>query len=218
VESATVLGVYVGLPRPIGTARDGSPVVSSIAKDRVTTSTVTVGDISIDGDAQADLTVHGGPDKAVYAYPAAHYPHWRRAGFDVAVGGLGENLALDAGDEDHVRIGDIWRWGEVRLQVSQPRAPCYKLAIHVGRRGAGAELVRSGRCGWYLRTLTPGRAPTTGVVERIDTDPAEPTVAEAFAAAMGPRSPALRSDAALVARVAASRHLAAQWRAAIPTR
>jgi MOSC domain-containing protein YiiM len=212
MEPITVLGVFVGQPRVIGVGGDGQPVTSAIGKEPVTESSVAVGPGTIAGDAQADPTVHGGPDKVVYAYPAPHYAAWRAAGFALEVGGLGENLALDGASEHDVRIGDVWRWGDALLQVSQPRAPCYKLALHVGRRGAGREMVRTGRCGWYLRVLSRGVAPTAGLVERVGSDPAEPTVAEAFAAVVGPR-PGRDDDA--VARVRGSAHLAAQWRAAL---
>ncbi|HKH03584.1 MAG TPA: MOSC domain-containing protein [Acidimicrobiales bacterium] len=208
-ERATVVGVYVGRPAVIGADRRGAPVTSAIAKGPVAGTTIAVGELNLAGDAQADLSVHGGPDKAVYAYPAGHYAAWRAAGFDLAPGGVGENLALDGVTEDDVRIGDVWRWGDAVLQVSQPRSPCFKLAIHVGRRGAGAEMVRSGHCGWYLRVLTPGDAPTAGDLVREASDPDQPTVAEAFAAAIG------RAGPAVVARVAASPALAPQWRAGV---
>src|SRR5215207_7642292 len=136
MEPLTVLGVFVGQPRVIGVGGDGRPVTSAIGKERVTEPSVAIGLRTIAGDAQADLTVHGGPDKVVYAYPAPHYAHWRAAGFALDVGGLGENVAVDGAAEHDVRIGDVWRWGDALLQVSQPRSPCYKLALHVGRRGA----------------------------------------------------------------------------------
>ena len=204
-----VLGVYVGRPAVIGDDRRGDPVTSAIAKRPVTGPSIALGPLNLAGDDQAERTVHGGPDKVVYAYPVGHYPGWRAAGYDLSPGGLGENLALDGATEDDVRIGDVWRWGDTVLQVSQPRSPCYKLAIHVGTRGAGAHMVRTGHTGWYLRALTTGTAPTDGALVREATDPDEPTVAEAFAAAVG------RAGADVVARVAASPTLAAQWRAGV---
>ncbi|QYG95617.1 MOSC domain-containing protein [Iamia sp. SCSIO 61187] len=186
------------------------PVRSAIAKRRVSDPEVRVGTLNIDGDRQADLSVHGGPDKAVYAYPVEHYAAWVAAGFRLAIGGVGENLAVGGFSEQDVRIGDVWEWGDAVLEVSQPRSPCFKLAIHAGRRGAGRHLVATGACGWYLRVLRTGSAPTEGTIRRAATHHAEPTVAEAFVAPRPGADPEVRS------RVLSSARLADQWRAAVP--
>ena len=121
--TAAIVGVFVGQPAPIGEMR-GRPVVSAIAKAPVTSAWLDLTTTNLAGDRQADLSVHGGPDKAVYVYPVAHYSAWQADGFAVDVGGFGENLALDGIAEDDVRLGDAWRWGEALVEVSQPRAPC----------------------------------------------------------------------------------------------
>ena len=207
---AAIAGVFVGLPAVIGEVR-GRPVESAIAKAPVTAPTLALSTTNLDGDRQADLSVHGGPDKAVYAYPVAHYPAWRADGFAVEVGGFGENLALEGVDEHAVLLGDVWRWGDAVLQVSQPRAPCYKLALHRGRSDVGPRMLATGRCGWYLRVVRPGTVPTTGALELVDRTDGAPSVAEAFAAMFGGGRGVPR-DAATVERVLASPALADGWR------
>jgi MOSC domain-containing protein YiiM len=125
--------VYVGKPRLIGKTRRG-PVESAIAKARVTAAELELGLTNLAGDRQADRNAHGGPDKAVYAYPRDSYVGWQTDGFAVDVGGLGENLALGDISEHDVRVGDVWRWGSALVEVSQPRSPCYKLSLHAGRK------------------------------------------------------------------------------------
>ena len=207
-RTAAIVAAFVGQPRPIGEIR-GRTVVSAIAKAPVTSPWLDLSATNLAGDRQADLSVHGGPDKAVYVYPAHHYPAWQADGFDVEVGGFGENLTLAGVSEDHVCLGDTWRWGEALVEVSQPRAPCYKLSLHTGRKDVGPRMLATGRCGWYLRVLETGTVPTAGALtlERRDAD--APTVAEAFAA-MFDDERAARTD--VVARVLASPALAAAWR------
>src|SRR5271165_263826 len=118
-----ILSVNVGLPRVLGTLQ-GEPVLSGFHKDVVTADMVYVSATNIEGDGQADLTVHGGPDKAVYSYPAGHWHWWEsEKHLPCAAGTFGENLTLEGADEDAVAIGDRFRWGSVLLEVSQPRAP-----------------------------------------------------------------------------------------------
>src|SRR5277367_2346190 len=113
-----LLSVNVGLPRIIGSLH-GEPVLSGIVKHPVTTRTVFVGATDIVGDSQADLSVHGGVDKAVYAYPADHWPWWEREhALPCAPATFGENLTLQGADETVVRIGDRFRWGDALLEVS----------------------------------------------------------------------------------------------------
>lgn len=203
-----IVGVFVGTPAVIGEVR-GRPVRSAIAKAPVTVPELALSQTNLDGDRQADLTVHGGPDKAVYVYPAAHYPAWVADGFDVEVGGFGENVAVDGLTERDVLLGDAWRWGEALVEVSQPRAPCYKLSLHTGRRDVGPRMLATGRSGWYLRVLERGVVPTAGrlVLERRDPD--APTLAETFAVMFDDEAAA---DAELVARVLGSPALAEGWR------
>ncbi|HEX6420630.1 MAG TPA: MOSC domain-containing protein [Acidimicrobiales bacterium] len=206
-----VVAVRVGLPRVVGQVR-GEPVESGIAKAPVAAPRLALTRTNLAGDRQADLTVHGGPDKAVYVYPSEHYPGWRRAGFALAPGGVGENMVLRGATEHDVRIGDVWRWGDAVVQVSQPRAPCFKLALHVGRRGAGRRMIETGHCGWYLRVLEPGAVPTRGPLALDERDDAAPSVHEAFAAMFPGAAPVDPRNATPVERVLAAPALAAAWR------
>lgn len=116
------------------------------------------------GDGQADRTVHGGVDKAICAYPAAHYPGWRHSleRPDFPFGAFGENLTLEGVTEADVCIGDVYGAGEVRLQITQPRQPCWKLARRWRIKDLTAQVERTGQTGWYFRVLNVGalRAPT----------------------------------------------------------
>ncbi|MDT8911332.1 MOSC domain-containing protein [Amycolatopsis sp. PS_44_ISF1] len=169
--------VFVGRPSVLGHRRD-QPILSAIVKEPVTAPELALTELNLDGDEQADLSVHGGVDKAVYVYPSAHYPAWTADGFDVELGHFGENLTVSGADEATVRIGDVWAWGPALLQVSQPRRPCFKLAMRTGRKDVVPALIDFGRCGWYLRVLRPGPVPTSGALTVVETDEAAPTVGE----------------------------------------
>ncbi|SFK50997.1 MOSC domain-containing protein YiiM [Methylocapsa palsarum] len=134
-------------------------VLSGFVKDRVD-GPISAGLLGLSGDEQADLTVHGGPEKAVYGYGLASYAAWRRAFPDHAgllkPGGLGENLTIDGQEETSVCIGDIVRVGGAVLQVTQPRQPCFKLALRFADNGMPRAMIRNGLCGWYYRVLEPG--------------------------------------------------------------
>ena len=185
LERITVRAVAVGLPGVIGRTRSGD-VISGIRKHLVTTRTVQVGMLNIEGDRQADLRVHGGPDKAVYCYPAEHLPFWKsEIGYEAEEAPFGENLSTLGVTEEDARIGDIWRWGSAVLQISQPRWPCYKLAIHSGHRDMIGRFVDAGRSGWYLRVLGPGVAVRTEPIVLERQDSAGITVRLALDAALG---------------------------------
>jgi MOSC domain-containing protein YiiM len=149
-----VVSVNVGLPRVhtwqrrfVRTAIFKDPVAGPVALRR----------LNLDGDAQADLTVHGGPDKAVYAYPAEHYPDWQAiVGRDLAPGAFGENLTTEGLVEDQVCIGDEFRVGTARLVVTQPRMPCFKLGLRFGDPGMVKTFLRVGRPGIYFAVLDEG--------------------------------------------------------------
>src|SRR5262249_2606205 len=114
--------------------------------------------LGLEGDGQADLRFHGGPDKAVNAYALAHYPGWE-AEWQVsplAPGAFGENLTIDGQTEESVSIGDVFQLGSAKLQVSQPRFPCWKLERKWRRPGLAARVVETGRTGWYFRVLETG--------------------------------------------------------------
>lgn len=133
------------------------PWVSAIGKSALT-GPVRVAQHNITGDEQADRRHHGGPDKAVFVYPSEHYPLWREElGLPwVGPGAFGENLAVVGPTEDDVCLGDVWDVGQVSLQVSQPRRPCWKPARHWGVPDLVPRIQGSGRTGWYLRVLSCG--------------------------------------------------------------
>ncbi|OXM65525.1 MOSC domain-containing protein [Amycolatopsis vastitatis] len=173
-----IAGVYVGEPSVLGYRRE-RPVLSAITKAPVTAPELTLTELNLDGDRQADLTVHGGVDKAVYVYPSEHYPAWAADGFEASQGGFGENVSLTGVTEDDVRIGDVWAWGDALVQVSQPRQPCFKLAMKTGRKDVTPLMIDSGRCGWYLRVLRPGTVPTSGALEVVERSDG-PTITEVY--------------------------------------
>jgi MOSC domain-containing protein YiiM len=122
------------------------------------------GVLGLEGDEQVDLTVHGGQEKALYAYPEEHYEFWcqalqtgesRRSMFS-SPGALGENLATRGLNETGVYLGDLWEIGEVTLQVTQPREPCFKFNAVTGDQYASKKMAVSGFCGWYMAVITPG--------------------------------------------------------------
>ena len=202
-----LVSVNVALPEVIGTLRRDKPIVSGIAKRPVAGETLRLGALNLEGDGQADLRVHGGPDKAVYAYPVEHLPVWNaELGTAFGPGTFGENLTTAGMLEDEARIGDVWTWGEARLQIVQPRSPCYKLAAITARPDIGKRLIRAGRTGWYLRVLEPGEVPVAGPIRVVERHPAGVTVLDAHRATL----PGASRDERV--RVAAVEPLADSWK------
>ncbi len=118
--------------------------------------------LGIDGDVQADPTVHGGPDKAIHLYSHDHYPHWRdilngHPALDTP-GAFGENLCIQGVAEEDLWLGDRFRLGTALLEISMGRQPCWKLDARFGQKGVMAHMVKTGFCGAYLRVLEPGLA------------------------------------------------------------
>lgn len=178
-QPARILAVHVGRPALLGTL-GGKDVRSAISKHRVDSATIELHQHNLDGDEQADTAVHGGPDKAIYLYPAAHYHLWRTDGYPLREGGVGENVTISGMTEDTVRIGDTCTWGGAVIQVTQPREPCYKLSMHAGDKAIIARMIDTGRCGYYARVLQPATVPTDGVLEPLARAPHDVTVAEIF--------------------------------------
>jgi MOSC domain-containing protein YiiM len=151
-----IVSVNVCMPRPVsGTAR--GTVASGIYK-RSVSGPVEVLATNLAGDGQGDLLNHGGPTKAVYAYAANDYDYWRQQeGLSIPeFGWFGENLTVENAMSDDVRVGDIWEIGTVRLQVTEPRSPCFKLDHKIGIPRFAARFQRTGRVGFYLRVLQEG--------------------------------------------------------------
>jgi MOSC domain-containing protein YiiM len=160
-----VVSVNVGLPR-VHTWQ-GKFVRTGIFKDPVP-GPVAVRQLNLDGDAQADLSVHGGPDKAVYAYPSEHYANWQALlGRDLSPGAFGENLTTEGLVEDQVHIGDEFRVGTARLVVTQPRMPCYKLGLRFGDVGMVKTFLKVGRPGIYFKVVDEGVVAPGDPVERV---------------------------------------------------
>lgn len=195
---------------------DGERVWSGIRKSPVdTASSLWLSEINLSGDGQADLAVHGGLDKAVYAYPSEHLAGWSvELGESLGAAPFGENLSTVGVLEHEARIGDVWEWGTAVLQVTQPRWPCYKLVLHRGRSDIQKRMLSSGRTGWYLRVLRPGEVPASGPIVVPAQDPRTVTVRDAHLAL---RDTALRQPD-LVRSVMEHPALAEQWRAPLAER
>jgi MOSC domain-containing protein YiiM len=185
-----ILSVNVGRPSVLLEWPSGD-VISAIDKRPVTASELSLTTLGLDGDEQADTRptpagaqVHGGPHQAVYAYPSEHYPRLEElvGRGPLWFGFMGENVDVRGADESDVCIGDVWRWGDARLQVSAPRGPCYKLGIRMGKQAMRTVIREEHLVGWYLRVLTPGRVPTMGTIVREERHPAGVTVAQVQAA------------------------------------
>lgn len=167
VLSVNVARPSVLLPWPSG------DIISAIDKKPVTTPSLCLGPLNLEGDQQADTRtirgggqVHGGPDQAVYAYPSEHFPQLTKIiGRSIAAGFMGENVTLSGATEEDACIGDVWEWGSALLQITAPRGPCYKLGIRIGRQAARTVVGTEGLVGWYLRVLTPGEVPVQGLFE-----------------------------------------------------
>ena len=210
--SPAVIGlaaVNVGTPTLLGEMK-GERVWSGIRKQTVVgEGRLWLSWLNLGGDGQADLDVHGGPDKAVYAYPSEHLAAWADE-----LGGLpgdapfGENLSTLGVLERDVGIGDVWQWGTATLQVTQPRWPCFKLDMFTGRADVGSRMRSSGRTGWYLRVLQPGDVPVGGPIEVVQRDRAGVTVLDAHLAMLDRHASPER-----LREVAEHPALAEQWQA-----
>jgi len=152
-----IISVNVGLPRLV--LRNGEPVSTGIFKEPVA-GRVMVRTLNLYGDRQADLSVHGGPEKAVYLYPSEHYDFWKRElpDMDLPWGMFGENFTTSGLLETEVNIGDKFRVGTAEVMVTQPRMPCYKLGIRFGRTDIIKRFLASERTGFYFSVLNEGEA------------------------------------------------------------
>jgi MOSC domain-containing protein YiiM len=160
-----VVALSVGLPREVEWR--GNTVLTSIFKTPADRR-LRVSTLNFEGDEQSDLTVHGGVDKAVYAYPSEHYEHWRRElpDADLPWGVFGENLTTEGLLED-VRIGDRFRIGSAEFVVTQPRLPCFKLGIRFGRPDILKRMLQSGRTGFYFSVAREGEVGAADEIEPI---------------------------------------------------
>jgi len=151
-----VISVNVGLPRTVHWK--GKAVSTGIFKAPVS-DRIRLRTLNFDGDRQADLSVHGGPDKAVYAYPAEHYAYWHGElpAMTLPWGMFGENLTTEGLQEDDtLQIGDRFRVGSAEVVVTQPRLPCFKLGLKFGRDDIVKRFLASGRTGFYFKVVAEG--------------------------------------------------------------
>src|SRR3989454_6689168 len=171
-----VISVNVGLPKNILIGERS--VATGIFKQPVG-GRVRVGKLNLDGDRQADLRVHGGPDQAVYAYPVEHYDYWRRElGRELPYGQFGENFTVLGMLEDEVRVGDVFQVGDAQVQVTNPRVPCSKLAFKMGSARFPKRFLKSGRLGYSLRVLVEGEVGAGDRIVLLRTDPQQMTIRE----------------------------------------
>lgn len=156
-----IASLQVGLPRSLGQENATNPLdrswTTGFFKESVT-GLVWLGKTNLEGDGQADLTHHGGAEKAVLVYGIEHYPYWQEILklSEFNFGAFGENFTVSGQCEHSVCIGDIYQVGEAKVQVSQPRQPCWKLARRWRRRTLALEVQKTGKTGWYLRVLEEG--------------------------------------------------------------
>jgi MOSC domain-containing protein YiiM len=164
-----VLSVNVGIPREV--LWRGKTITTGIFKEPVD-GPVRLRALNLDGDRQADLRVHGGRDKAVYAYPSEFYELWRRERpeLDFGWGRFGENLTLEGLVDGEVSIGDRFRVGTAELVVTQPRFPCFKLGIRMGRDEFVTEFLERGLLGFYFAVGREGDVEAGSAVTELSRD------------------------------------------------
>ncbi len=172
-----IISVNVGLPREA--MWKGKPVLTGIFKEPIA-KRVPLRLLNLDGDRQADLTVHGGAEKAVYAYPAEHYAYWRQELPDEELpwGAFGENLTIEGLSETTVNIGDRFRIGTAEVMVVQPRFPCFKLNLKFGRDDMVKRFLNSRLSGIYFSVLQEGEIGAGDAIELINRDENNVTVAD----------------------------------------
>lgn len=172
-----LISVNVSLPREIFWKH--RVVTTGIFKEPVA-GRVAVRKHNLDGDRQADLSVHGGTEKAVYAYPSEHYDFWRGElpGVELPWGMFGENLTTEGLSEAEVNVGDHFRFGSSVLAVTQPRMPCFKLAAKFNRDDIIKRFLDSGRSGFYLAVIEEGEAGAGDAIERVHRDESGITIAD----------------------------------------
>jgi MOSC domain-containing protein YiiM len=172
-----LVSVNVGLPREV--SWQGRVVTTGIFKEPIRGRTM-VRTLNLDGDRQADLTVHGGVDKAVYAYPSEHYEYWQAElpGMDLPWGVFGENFTTEGLLEKAACIGDRFRIGETEVIVTEPRMPCYKLGIKFGRADIIKRFLASRRTGFYFAVVHEGTVGAGDAMELLRREQQEISVAD----------------------------------------
>lgn len=207
-----LVSLNVGLPREV--VHQGRTVSTGIFKQPVT-GPVMLRQMNLDGDRQADLRVHGGADKAVYLYPFEHYAFWaaETGRDDFVYGQFGENFTVTGLLEVDVSIGDVFQIGAARVQVSQPRSPCYKLGIRMGNDEFPARFAAANRTGFYLRVLEEGMVQAGDAIRRVERAADSMSVRDIFF--LRHAGNGTREDYARAARLSG---LSESWRAAFKKR
>ncbi|MFZ8994107.1 MAG: MOSC domain-containing protein [bacterium] len=193
--SARILSISTGrvVPLVLPNPHKGSQKTtrSAIVKSPVSSlhdpQSIVCQTMGLEGDQQANHSVHGGRDKAVYCYPAEHYPFWKGALKTTEDklarldqhGAFGENLTIEGLTEEQVYIGDVWQIEEVQLEIKAPREPCFKFNALMGDRLAGKKMFAEGLSGWYLSVLSPGVL-RAGDQIKVISGPREKSIAEVF--------------------------------------
>jgi MOSC domain-containing protein YiiM len=173
-----IISLNVGLPRTVQDAR-GLDVLTSIFKSAVP-GPLLLRRMNLDGDLQSDLTVHGGKNKAVYAYPSEHYDYWREQlpDYEFTLGNFGENLTTEGFFEQDAFIGDHYRVGEAKIKVTQPRLPCFKLGIRFARADMVKRFLASRRSGIYFSVVEEGMVSVGDAFERVHQDDRRISIAD----------------------------------------
>lgn len=164
-----LLSLNVALPRLV--EYNGEPVATGIFKEPVP-GPVMLRTLNLEGDRQADLSVHGGVSKAVYGYPSEHYEFWRKElpHMDLPYGMFGENFTTEGLSEDSVHVGDRFRVGAAELMATEPRLPCYKLGIKFGRSDIIKRFLQSRRTGFYFAVVKEGEVEAGDEIELLSRD------------------------------------------------
>jgi len=165
-----IVSLNIGLPREV--TWHAMKINTGIFKEPIR-SRIALSKLNLDGDRQADLTVHGGEYKAVYCYPIAHYDYWKRAlpGRELPLGIFGENFTTDGLLEDSVRVGDQFSIGSAEVIVTQPRLPCYKLGVRFQSDNMVKRFFASGRTGFYLAVRHEGEVGVGDEIKAVGRDP-----------------------------------------------
>jgi MOSC domain-containing protein YiiM len=177
VTKLKLISVNVGMPREVNW--NGKMVMTGIFKEPVD-GRVMLRSLNLDGDRQADLSVHGGISKAAYAYPAEHYEYWKTELPDMRLpyGMFGENFSTEGLLEDNVNVGDRFRVGEAEVMATEPRMPCYKLGIKFGRADILKKFLTSQRTGLYFAVLKEGQVKSGDSIELLSRDANDITIAD----------------------------------------
>jgi MOSC domain-containing protein YiiM len=174
---AKILSVNISTPKVV--EFEGQKVTTGIFKEPVE-GRIKLRRLNLDGDKQADLKVHGGPDKAVYAYPLEHYEYWRNIypHTKMPYGMFGENFTVEGLMERDVCVGDCFKIGSSKVIATQPRMPCYKLGVKFGNMDILRKFLESGRSGIYFKVLEEGEVGVGDYVIKLKNDSNRVTISD----------------------------------------